>query len=50
MKFIGIDLAKSSFMTTFPHNRDYLTVTYKNDKKGIEIFLKNLINKSITPS
>ncbi|CCM10670.1 Pilin gene-inverting protein (plasmid) [Cardinium endosymbiont cEper1 of Encarsia pergandiella] len=42
MKYIGIDIAKSSFVAAFPKGKGYTTATYKNDPNGIAIFLSKL--------
>ncbi len=42
MKYIGIDIAKSSFVATFPKDQGYDTNTYKHDPGGIETFLSKL--------
>jgi transposase len=42
MQYIGIDLAKSTFVAAFPQEKGYVTATYKNDLKGIETFLAQL--------
>ncbi|MGI2298327.1 hypothetical protein ACRRVB_00655 [Candidatus Cardinium hertigii] len=42
MEYIGIDIAKSSFVAAFPKDQGYTTCTYKNDRIDIEIFLGQL--------
>ena len=42
MKYIGIDIAKSSFVAAFPKGEGYTTVTYKNDRNGLATFLSKL--------
>ncbi|MGI2298819.1 IS110 family transposase [Candidatus Cardinium hertigii] len=42
MQYIGIDIAKNSFVVAFPKGKGYITSTYKNDRNGITIFLGQL--------
>ncbi|MGI2262278.1 IS110 family transposase [Candidatus Cardinium hertigii] len=42
MQYIGIDIAKSSFVSAFPRGEGYSTSTYKNDINGIKTFLGKL--------
>ena len=42
MKYIGIDIAKSSFVAAFPKVKGYTTATYNNDRSGILTFLTKL--------
>ncbi|UWW96957.1 MAG: IS110 family transposase [Candidatus Cardinium sp.] len=42
MKYIGIDIAKSSFVAAFPKGKGYATATYNNDRSGILTFLTKL--------
>lgn len=42
MKYIGIDIAESSFVAAFPKGEGYITTTYTNDVNGINLFLARL--------
>ncbi|WP_243518784.1 MULTISPECIES: IS110 family transposase [unclassified Candidatus Cardinium] len=42
MKYIVIDIAKSSFVAAFPKGAGYTTATYNNNRNGISIFLSKL--------
>ena len=42
MKYIGIDIAKSSFVAAFPKGEGYTTAAYNNNRNGISIFLSKL--------
>ncbi|TSJ81133.1 MAG: IS110 family transposase [Candidatus Cardinium sp.] len=42
MKYIGIDISKSSFVSAFRKGEGYTTTTYTNDPDGIAVFLAQL--------
>ncbi|UWW96962.1 MAG: IS110 family transposase [Candidatus Cardinium sp.] len=42
MKYIGIDIAKSSFVAACPQGEGYTTAIYTNDPDGIALFLAQL--------
>lgn len=46
MKYIGIDIGKSSFVAAFPKDQGYTTSTYTNDRSGIQLFLRQLDKSS----
>lgn len=39
MKFIGIDIAKDTFVAAYPQVKGYQTQTYTNDVKGVKKFI-----------
>lgn len=39
MKFIGIDIGKDTFVTSYPQVKGYQTQTYTNDVKGVKKFI-----------
>ena len=43
MKFIGIDIAKKTFVAAYPQLKGYQTQTYTNDVKGIKKFINSFI-------
>jgi transposase len=44
MKFIGIDIAKDSFVAAYPQLNGYQTQTYNNDLKGVKKFINSFTN------
>ena len=42
MKFIGIDIAKDTFVAAHPQLNSYKTQTYNNDLKGIKKFIGSI--------
>ena len=44
MKYIGIDISKTTFVAAFPVERGYRTETFQNDIKGIRRFISKLSN------
>jgi transposase len=42
MKFIGIDIAKDTFVAAYPQLNGYKTQTYNNDLKGVKKFIGSL--------
>lgn len=42
MKYIGIDISKSSFTAAFPEGRGFRNETFSNDAKGIRMFISRL--------
>ncbi|MEF2228929.1 MAG: IS110 family transposase [Candidatus Cardinium sp.] len=42
MKYIGIDISKSSFVAAFPKGEGFTTSRYTNDVNGINLFLAQL--------
>lgn len=42
MKFIGIDISKSTFVAAYPQLKGYQTHTYTNDIKGVKKFISSL--------
>ncbi|MBB6272216.1 transposase [Pedobacter cryoconitis] len=44
MKFIGIDIAKDTFVAAYPQLNVYLTHTYTNDLKGVKKFINSFKN------
>ena len=43
MKFIGIDIAKKTFVAAYPQLKGYQTQTYTNDVKGVKKFINSFI-------
>lgn len=43
MKFIGIDIAKNTFVAAYPQLKGYQTQTYTNDVKGVKKFINSFI-------
>ncbi|RKT01738.1 IS110 family transposase [Chryseobacterium defluvii] len=41
MKFIGIDISKSTFVAAYPQLKGYQTQTYTNDLKGVKKFISS---------
>lgn len=44
MKFIGIDIAKDTFVAAYPQSNGYQTLTYTNDLKGVKKFINSFTN------
>jgi len=44
MKFIGIDIAKDTFVAAYPLQSGYQTKSYPNDSKGVKKFIGSLSN------
>lgn len=44
MKFIGIDIAKDTFVAAYPLQNGYQTKSYPNDAKGVKKFISSLLN------
>lgn len=42
MKFIGIDIAKDTFVAAYPQLNGYKTQTYNNDLKGVKKFIGSI--------
>jgi transposase len=42
MRFIGIDIAKSTFVAAYPQSKGYQTQTYTNDVKGVKKFINSI--------
>ena len=42
MKYIGIDISKTTFAAAFPQGKGYRTETFSNDAKGIRNFINRL--------
>ena len=42
MKFIGIDIAKRTFVAAYPNKNGYETKSFSNDPQGIKKFIKTL--------
>lgn len=42
MRFIGIDIAKSTFVAAYPQSKGYQTQTYTNDVKGVRKFINSI--------
>ncbi|WP_419241474.1 hypothetical protein [Cardinium endosymbiont of Nabis limbatus] len=42
MKYIGIDISKSSFVAAFSQGEGFTTSKYTNDLNGINLFLAQL--------
>lgn len=42
MKYIGIDISKTSFVAAFPQEKGYRTETFPNDVKGIRQFINKI--------
>lgn len=45
MKFIGIDIAKNTFVAAYPQLKGYQTQTYTNDVKGVKKFIGSLTSE-----
>lgn len=46
MKFIGIDIAKETFVAAYPQvSGGYQTKTYSNDTRGVKKFIDSILNK-----
>lgn len=45
MKFIGIDIAKDSFVAAYPSLSGYQTKSYSNDLKGVKRFIESIKNE-----
>lgn len=42
MTYIGIDISKATFVAAFPSKKGYRTETFRNDAKGIRVFISKL--------
>jgi len=42
MKFIGIDIAKDTFVAAYPQLHDYKTQSFNNDLKGVKKFISSI--------
>lgn len=45
MKFIGIDIAKNSFVAAYPQSSGYQTKSYSNDLKGVKKFIDSFLHE-----